>query len=83
MSPVMKREQKKQSVTFRCSEKQLARLMKFMEDHHQTNRSETITNAIKQFLDYAEQEEIRKLDLFQLVDDVNSKGEKILFEDQV
>lgn len=70
---------KAKSITFRCSEVQYQRLKKHMEGSDKT-RTAVISEALKSFLDFAE--ENKHLDLFELVEAVDSIGEKLKFEDQ-
>lgn len=59
------------SVTFRCSAAQHERLEQALLREGST-RTEFILNALETFLDFAEQEEIQKLDLFELVEQVDA-----------
>ena len=54
------------SITFRCSAIQHARINTFLNPETDT-RTAFITEALESFLDFAEQEHIRQLNLFELV----------------
>lgn len=69
------------SVTFRCSAAQHERLEQALL-HHKITRTEFILHALENFLDFAEQEEIKKLDLFELVEQVDAGTEGPRFEEQ-
>lgn len=45
------------------------------------NRTQFIEKALREFLEFAEQEDIRKLDLFALVEAVDALGAGVTFED--
>ena len=70
------------SITFRCSEKQHQRMEAAIAESGM-NRTEFITKALVEFLDFAEQEEVKKMDLFELVAAIDNVGSKEKFEDQV
>ena len=67
---------KQKTITFRCSPAQLQRLEDMMKEAQIATRTEVIASALKEFLDFAERDEIRSMDLFTLVDfvDKHSKG---------
>lgn len=67
------------SITFRCSSTQLSRVVSAMSDLSTESRTAFITSALEDFLNFAEQEEISALDLFDLVAMVDSTGSAIPF----
>ena len=69
------------SITFRCSEKQHERLLSALNDTPHT-RTQFITTALECFLAYAEQEPIRRQNLFELVQGIDSLGGGPSFEEQ-
>lgn len=71
---------KAKSVTFRCTEKQHRRLEEALM-RTGMNRTQFIEKALREFLEFAEQEDIRKLDLFALVEAVDALGAGVTFED--
>ena len=60
------------SVTFRCSAAQVARMERALHAAHHSTRTELIATALEDFLHFAEQQEIAQLDLFDLVQQVDS-----------
>ena len=72
---------KQKSITFRCSATQSARFTHALEQGNQ-NRTDFLTAALESFLSYAEQAHIQKLNLFELVQDVDAQGEGERFEQQ-
>lgn len=70
---------KLKSVTFRCSSSQLKRIDEGMLALNNENRTDFISNALEEFLNFAEKEEIRKLSLFELVDRVDRTGSRHRF----
>lgn len=70
------------SVTFRCSELQHSRLKEALKQSELT-RTEFISKAVEEFLDFAEKEENRGLTLFELISAIDAAGEGERFEDQV
>lgn len=73
---------KLKSITFRCSEAQLSRLASAMESTAASNRTAFISDALASFLAFAEQEEIRRLNLFELVERVDNTQAAIPFSQQ-
>lgn len=65
---------KLKSITFRCSRPQLQRLEYAMISNGEDNRTAFITSAVEEFLDFAEQDAIAALDLFDLVQTIDSTG---------
>ena len=59
------------SITFRCSAIQHARINTFLNPETDT-RTAFITEALENFLDFAGQERIRQLNLFELVAEVDA-----------
>lgn len=70
---------KAKSITFRCSDAQYRRLENHMADADKT-RTAVICAALENFLDFAE--ENRHMNLFELVEAVDSVGAKVKFEDE-
>lgn len=73
---------KLKSITFRCSEAQLNRLESAMASTDARNRTAFISDALASFLAFAEQEDIRELNLFELVERVDSTQAAIPFSQQ-
>lgn len=73
---------KLKSITFRCSEAQLNRLESAMASTDARNRTAFISDALASFLAFAEQEDIRGLNLFELVERVDSTQAAIPFSQQ-
>lgn len=71
---------KQKSITFRCTALQNERLEAVLENT-ETNRTGFIIAALTAFLNYAEQEEIRRRNLFELVKGIDALGDKGKFED--
>lgn len=69
------------SITFRCSECQQARLNAAMSGSGLT-RSDFIMAALEEFLNYAEQSDIRRKNLFELVQDIDAHGHGPSFAEQ-
>lgn len=69
------------SITFRCTTQQHQRIAaaRKLQDCSQT---ELITTALKAFLSYAEQPDIRRKNLFALVEDIDGRGNGPAFADQ-
>lgn len=70
---------KLKSVTFRCSDPQLNRIEEGMIALKNDNRTDFISKALEEFLDFAEKEEVRELDLFALVERVDKTGSRRRF----
>lgn len=75
------RTMKQKSITFRCSPRQHQRLSTAMSDSR-ASRTHLITTALSNFLDYAEQEHIRHLNLHDLVRDIDVRSEGPPFREQ-
>ncbi|MGN0868209.1 MAG: hypothetical protein ACI4O9_01625 [Akkermansia sp.] len=73
---------KLKSITFRCADAQYTRLHEALGSDS-ANRTDLICNALDSFLRFAEQPEIRKLDLFALVQAVEEGGDGTPFADQI
>ncbi len=73
---------KLKSITFRCSSAQLSRMESAMLSTSAFSRTAFISEALSAFLAFAEQEEIQKLNLFELVDKVDSPQNSIPFSQQ-
>lgn len=73
---------KLKSITFRCSEAQLNRLESAMASTDARNRTAFISDALASFLAFAEQKDIRELNLFELVERVDSTQAAIPFSQQ-
>ena len=69
------------SITFRCSAIQHARINTFLNQCTYT-RTGLITEALENFLNYAEQEQIQQLDLFELVAAVDNMSPGSVFAEQ-
>lgn len=69
------------SITFRCSSSQHIRLHNTLSTLR-CSRSELISDALESFLSYAEQDCIRRKNLFDLVDDIDAHGPGPRFADQ-
>lgn len=65
---------KQKSITFRCSPAQLSRMEQAREQLN-LNRTDFITHALDSFLTFAEGEEARRLDLFELVSHIDALGD--------
>lgn len=72
ITPAMKLK----SITFRCSPAQFERLENTMKEVHIETRTEALSAALEEFLNFAERAETRSMDLFSLVNyvDEHSKG---------
>jgi len=73
---------KLKSITFRCSEAQLSRLESAMLTTSTDNRTAFISQALDSFLSFAEQDDIKKLNLFELVEHVDETQNSIPFAQQ-
>lgn len=74
---------KLKSITFRCSAAQFARLENAMEHSTVDTRTTALSLALEEFLDFAEQQDTRNLDLFALVDRVDHLADECpAFADQ-
>ncbi|MDO5472642.1 MAG: hypothetical protein Q4F35_04825 [Akkermansia sp.] len=70
------------SITFRCSAPQLRRLENAMLAQSTDNRTSFISKALDSFLTFVEQDENQGLNLFELVDKVDSLGSAANFSSQ-
>ena len=70
---------KLKSVTFRCSSSQLQRMEKAMQSCLFDNRTAFISEALEEFLNFAEREDVRRLNLFELVERVDTQGSAASF----
>lgn len=70
------------SITFRCSAAQLNRLERAMSTLACENRTNVLAAALEEFLQFAEQKEIAELDLFELVNRINTEGSACEFSSQ-
>ena len=73
---------KLKSITFRCSPAQLARLKNTMELSAVDTRTLALSHALEEFLDFAEQQDTRALDLFALVNCVDAMSDGPAFAEQ-
>lgn len=72
---------KQKSITFRCAEPQHRRLEQALQDSPFT-RTDLISTALEQFLSFAESEDIRELDIFALVREIDSRGSAVPFAEE-
>lgn len=72
---------KPKSITFRCSEAQHRRLEHALQEGTLT-RTDLICTALEQFLGFAESEDIRRMDIFALVQEIDSRGSAVLFAEE-
>ena len=73
---------KLKSITFRCSSAQFARLENIVKNSLTDTRTMALSCALEEFLNFAEQQDARNLDLFALVDRVDSEYEGPTFAEQ-
>ena len=73
---------KLKSITFRCSSAQFARLEDAIRASSTDTRTMALSDALEEFLDFAERSETRELDLFALVDHVDRTGAGPSFAEQ-
>lgn len=73
---------KLKSITFRCSQAQLNRMENAILTSSAESRTAFISEALETFLTFAEQDEIQRLNLFELVDRVDAKGTSTPFAQQ-
>lgn len=73
---------KLKSITFRCSPAQFARLEDVIRLSSVDTRTMALSDALEEFLDFAERQEARQLDLFALVDHVDRSGDGPTFAEQ-
>lgn len=74
---------KQHTITFRCSQVQLNRLDNALVSLSHNTRTELLVTALEEFLDFAEQEDISGLNLFELVQRIDTKGSAQHFSSQV
>lgn len=74
---------KLKSVTFRCTPSQLQRVERAMESRLFDSRTAFISEALEEFLNFVEREEIQKLNLFELVERIDTQGSATRFSQQV
>lgn len=72
---------KSKSITFRCAEAQHSRLEQALQQGH-LSRTDLISTALEQFLSFADSEDIRRLDIFALVHEIDSRGSAVAFEEE-
>ena len=72
---------KQKSITFRCTEPQHNRLEQALQDSART-RTDLISTALEQFLSFAESEDIRGLDIFALVHEIDGRGSAVPFAEE-
>lgn len=73
---------KLKSITFRCSSAQFSRLEEAIQSTTVDTRTMALSDALEEFLSFAEQQDTRSLDLFALVDRVDSEGSGPRFAEQ-
>ncbi len=69
------------SITFRCSSRQYDRLTQAL-NQADSSRTDLLTKSLAAFLQFAEQEHIRHLNLFELVQAVDALSGGTRFSDQ-
>lgn len=72
---------KPKSITFRCAEAQHYRLEQALQDT-QLTRTDLISTALEQFLAFSESDDIRALDIFALVHEIDSRGSAVPFAEE-
>lgn len=70
------------SITFRCSGTQMHRMNRAMETRADITRTQFLSAALEEFLNFAEQADTRRMDLFSLVERVDRVGEGKAFSEQ-
>ena len=70
------------SITFRCSAAQLSRLEAAMQALECENRTNILSTALEEFLHFAEQDEVAELNLFELVNRIDTEGSACAFATQ-
>lgn len=73
---------KLQSITFRCAEAQLKRLKTAMNNLACPNRTILLSAAVEEFLHFAEQTEVKEMNLFEMVQHIDSIGSTHRFSTQ-
>ncbi|MBE6418216.1 MAG: hypothetical protein IKL98_03060 [Akkermansia sp.] len=74
---------KQHTITFRCSQVQMNRLDDALISLSHNTRTELLATALEEFLDFAEQGDISGLNLFELVQRIDSEGSAQQFSSQV
>lgn len=74
---------KHKSLTFRCTSTQFARLEETLKLLGQDNKSSLLNAALEDFLNFAEQEHIAALSLFELIEIIDNIGGAEKFSSQV
>ncbi len=74
---------KQHTITFRCSQAQMNRLDEALISLCHNTRTELLSAALEEFLDFAEQEDISGLNLFELVHRIDTEGSARHFSSQV
>lgn len=72
---------KQKSITFRCADAQHRRLETALQESALT-RTDLICTALEQFLGFAESEDIRSMDIFALVQEIDSRGSGVPFAEE-
>lgn len=73
---------KLRSITFRCTVAQHSRLRQVMQKNLGDTRTSVLSAALEEFLDYVEHGEVRRMNLFDLVQHVEQQGSGARFSDQ-
>jgi hypothetical protein len=73
---------KLKSITFRCSAAQLSRIETAMQTLECDNRSNILATALEEFLHFAEQDDVATLNLFELVNRIDTEGAACAFATQ-
>lgn len=66
---------KLKSITFRCSSAQFSRLQDVIRFTSVDTRTSALASALEEFLEFAEQQDTRAMDLFALVERIDHEGE--------
>ncbi len=69
-------------ITFRCSARQLQRIKTAQQTNGAETRSALISEALFHFLNFVERKDIAKLNLFQLVTQIDNRGNGPRFSEQ-
>lgn len=73
---------KVKSITFRCSPAQFSRLEYMRHSTSTATRTEALSAALEEFLDFVEQADARAMNLFELVEHVDGEGNGPSFAEQ-
>ena len=73
---------KLQSITFRCAEAQLKRVKTAMNNLACPNRTILLSAALEDFLNFAEQKSVKEMNLFEMVQHIDSIGSTHRFSTQ-